>query len=235
MTEALPRITELPPARGTCIRKPDKTGYDCPLGSLPGVTTVLGKTDPNKHRLEQWLARPGSEDLSRMARNRGTWVHGCIENWILAHAEGARDTDLPNPTHFAFQGYWRNIRPWLHQHWDQMVAIERPCFHVSGFAGSFDALGYVAYGNAPDQLTLLDWKTSRSKRDDHLINNYKLQLSAYREAIHYVYGIKPERALLVIARPTGTTPDLWEFDTHQLDDAYAEFQERLTAFYALPA
>jgi hypothetical protein len=106
-------------------------------------------------------------------------------------------------------------------------------YHPSGYAGSFDALGYAAYGNEPDALTLFDWKTSKNKRDEELVLDYYDQLGAYAKAIHYVYGIRPERALLVIARPTGT-PDLWELNGDELAEATCRFEKRLQRYYAMP-
>lgn len=224
-------ITELPAPRGIVERAPDKSGYKTPVGFLPGVTTVLGKTSAGKERLEQWLKRPDAQSISDAAKARGTWTHKTIEDWIEAHSKGS---EPPDPKHFAFGGYWRSIRPWLEQHWHQTVAIERPIFHPSGYAGSFDALAYANYGEEPQKLALLDWKTSQRRRDDALVEDYKCQLAAYSLGIEYLYGIKPERALLVIARPT-SAPDIWEMSRDDLDDYTFIFRERLKEFYAMPA
>lgn len=223
-------ITALPPPRGVVERAPDKSGYRTPVGFLPGVTTVLGKTSAGKERLEQWLKRPDAQAISDAAKARGSWTHKAIEDWIEAHSRG---DDPPDPKHFAFGGYWRSARGWLQEHWAQMVAIERPVFHPSGFAGSFDALGYVNYGAEPEALALCDWKTSQKRRDDYLVEDYRCQLAAYSLGIEYLYGVRPERALLVIARPT-TAPDVWEMSREDLDDYIFIFRERLKAFYAMP-
>lgn len=227
------RVASLPSPRGIARRKADKTGYIIPGGRVfPGVTTVLGKTSAGKERLEQWLKRPDAQSISDAARARGTWTHASIEQWIDARSAGAEQ--MPDPKHFAFGGYWRNIKPWLEQHWEHCVAQEQPVFHCSGYAGSFDALGYAAYGREPELLTLFDWKTSKSRRDEALVEDYKCQLGAYQKAIRYVYGIQVERALLVIARPHGTTPDIWELSSEELHDATARFEKRLQRYYAIP-
>lgn len=225
------RLLELPDPRGYAKRAADKTGYQTPCGFLPGVTTVLGATSEGKERLEQWLKRPDAQQISDAAKARGTWTHARIEEWIEAHAT---DTPRPNSQHFAFGGYWRNIRPWLEEHWEQCVALERPVFHPSGYAGSFDALGYCRYGNEPSALTLFDWKTSKKPRDGALLTDYRHQLGAYNKALKHVYGVTAERALLVIARPSGTTPDVWELDAEELAEATCAFEERLKRYYTLP-
>lgn len=224
------RLIELPDPRGIAKRKTDKSGYYTPCGVMPGVTTILGATSAGKERLQQWLQRPDAQAISDAAKARGTWTHAQIEAWIEAHAAG---TPIPNPKHFAFGGYWRSIRPWLETHWTHAVAIERPVYHPSGFAGSFDALGYVNYGAAPEALTLLDWKTSKNKRDETLVEDYFCQLSAYSAALHYVYGVRPERAVLVIARPA-SPPDVWELSGDELAEAYCRFKDRLRRFYEMP-
>lgn len=230
--DAAHRLLTLPEPRGIAIRKADKTGYKAPSGAVyPGVTTILGATSAGKARLEQWLKRPDAEAISTAAKARGTWTHTCIEEWIEAHHTRS---DLPNPRHFAFGGYWRNIRPWLEAHWDQKVALEQPVYHPSGFAGSFDALSYINYGENPDALTLCDWKTSKNKRDETLVEDYFCQLGAYSKGINYVYGVRPERALLVIARPSGTTPDIWELNAEELAEATSRFEKRLATYYTLP-
>jgi hypothetical protein len=225
------RLTTLPDPKGIATRKSDKSGYYTPVGVLPGVTTILGATSAGKERLQQWLKRPDAQSISDAAKARGTWTHNSIEAWINARSEGA---EPPNPRHFAFGGYWRSIRPWLETHWTHATALERPIYHPSRFAGSFDALGYAAYGREPDALTLFDWKTSKNRRDDTLVEDYFCQLGAYAKGIRYVYGVTPERGLLVIARPTGS-PDIWELSAEELADATGRFEKRLSQFYTLPA
>jgi len=221
----------LPEPRGTAVRLADKSGYTSPCGRrFPGVTTILGATSEGKERLKQWLQRPDAQSISEAARTRGTWTHTAVEAWIEAHSAG---TPAPDPKHFAFGGYWRSMRPWLESHWTHAVALEKPVYHPSGFAGSFDALGYVNYGNEPEALTLLDWKTSKNKRDDKLVRDYYDQLGAYSKAIHYVYGVKPERAVLVIARPAGP-PDVWELSGDELAEATCRFKKRLATYYSMP-
>lgn len=230
------RLTSLPKPRGVVTRLPDKSGYTSPVGRLDSVTSILGKTGKSKHRLEQWLKRPDSAAISDAAKARGTWTHEQIENWLLAHQAGG---PLPNPTHFAFGAYWRNIRPFLEQHWVQLVAQECAVYHPTRFAGQFDALGYSNYTQRDDLtpdaasnlLTLLDWKTSKNKRDAVLVEDYCCQLGAYATAIDYVYGVKPERALLVIARPHGDFPDIWELTGDELRDYGRKFITRANTYY----
>lgn len=248
-SSASERLTCLPPPRGQANRLADKSGYQTPVGRLDSVTSILGKTGKNKERLEQWLKRPDAASISEQAKARGTWLHTQNENWLLAHQTGE---PLPDPKHFAFGGYWRNMRPFLEKHWVQLVAQEQSVYHPTRFAGQFDCLGYCSYTQQEDlseeeasnMLTLCDWKTSQNFRGHKngkfkdkngyrgdLVEDYCFQLGAYGEAISYVYGIRPERALLVIARPHGDFPDIWELTGEELRDYGRRFINRANNYY----
>ena len=111
------RLKQLPDARAQAKRLADKTGYETPIGRLDSVTRILGATSEGKETLQQWLKRPDAEQISAAACNRGTWTHNQIETWIKDSTH--------NPKHFAFGGYWRNIKPYLEKHHVHTVAQEQ--------------------------------------------------------------------------------------------------------------
>lgn len=230
------RLQCLPNPRGVTTRLADKSGYISPVGRLDSVTAILGKTSETKDRLEKWKQRPDAEAIGAAARARGTWTHEQIENWITAHAAC---TPAPDPKHFAYGCYWRNIKPFLEEHWVQLVAQECAVYHPTRFAGSFDALGYSSYTKQPDLssedasnlLTLIDWKTSKNPRGADLVEDYYNQLGAYAVGIEYVYGVVPDRALLVIARPHGDYPDIFELTGPELKEYGTKFIYRANKYY----
>lgn len=211
--------------KGYARRRADRRGYNTPAGALPSVTTILGATSKAKGRLEAWKTWMGddAEWMTEAACKRGTWTHSQIEAWIQGQ---------PTGTHFAFGRYWQNIRPWLEAHFVEAWAIEQAIWHPKGFSGTFDCLGYAAYGNEPEALTLIDWKTAERERPLELLeDSYFLQLGAYSAGLQHSFGIKPERALLVIARPHINGPDLHEVSAADLDKYEQAFYERLTNYY----
>jgi len=194
---------------------------------MTSVTRILGATSEGKERLAHWLKRPDSAAISAAACERGTWTHAQIEAWIDGE---------PNTPHFAYGGYFRNIRPWLEAHVHTIIAKELPLWHPAGFAGTFDALGHISTPSTPPTaLTLIDWKTSARRRTADLVADYFAQLGAYRLALAHTYGVEVDGAALVIARPTGSTPDVWELDAPILRAASDAFLHRLDLYYALPS
>ena len=227
MNEPVPFIT-LPEPRGIARRLEDKSGYISPCGRrFPGVTTILGATSEGKERLQKWLKRPDAQSISDAAKARGTWTHNAIEAWITARTAGE---PAPEPRHFAFGGYWRSMRPWLESHWTHAVAIEKPVYHPSGFAGSFDALGYVAYGHSPEQLTLLDWKTSQKKRDTGLVEDYFCQLVAYAECHNEVYGTNINEGVVLVCTKD-LEPQIFELNGAEWSKHQAKWWERVEKYY----
>jgi len=219
----------LGPIKGYARRSPQRDGYVTPAGKLPSVTTILGATSEGKEQLRQWLARPGAESLSLDARTRGTWTHTRIEHWI----QGAAPLGFGVPVADLLYGeYFRNMEPWLEAHFVEALAIERPTWHSAGFSGTFDCVGYAAYGDTPSALTLLDWKTAARERSGDLLEDYRCQLGAYKAAIAFSYGVTVERALLVIARPHTHGPDVYELGCAELTHYEREFFHRLERYYS---
>ena len=203
-------------------RKEDKTGYVTPMGFMPSVTTIIGVTAPeeSKRRLEQWLKRPGSAKESALACKRGSWMHEQIEN----HLQGK-----PIKKHLAFGGYLNSILPWVKENVIDPVGIECPIWHPLGFSGTFDCLAHLVDDHV-DDLTLLDWKSSKHRRSEDLIFGYKLQCAAYRLGLSHTYLVTPNKAKIVIGRPAATRPDIWEIDEAELIDLEAIFVERLKQY-----
>ncbi len=217
--------------RGYARRSPTKDGYTTPAGKLPSCTGIIGATSDGKEHLQRWLKRPNAEAISLDARSRGTWTHTRIESWI----SGTPPRGFAVPLADLLWGeFYRNVEPWLATHFLEALAIEQAVWHPAGYSGTFDCVGYAAYGSDPTgrALTLLDWKTAQRERTGGLLDDYRCQLAAYRHAIQYCFGVKPERALLVIARPHSAGPDVHELLAPELDHWEAEFFRRLHLYYA---
>jgi len=207
----------------TITRRADRTGYETPIGTLPNVTTILGATSPaeSKARLEAWKERPDAERISANACRRGTWCHEQIENYL---------SGKPVAKHLAFQGYLNTMLPWVVENVVEPLAMEKPIWHPSGFSGTFDLLAYCAHWN---EVSIIDWKTSRRPRTPDLVDNYLDQLGAYSLGLQHTYEIRPFKGVLVIGRPVGTRPDVWEIDEYELARREDKFLERVAQYQQL--
>ncbi|MFZ9656127.1 MAG: hypothetical protein ACO29V_10790 [Limnohabitans sp.] len=212
--------------------KPDHSGYYTPGGFFPSVTTIIKETssEDEKANLQRWRERmanryegdpDGLEKAFQAPLSRGSWVHASVENWLQ---------ELPHQPNIAYHGYWRCLKAWLEQNIHSYYAIEKPIWHPLGFSGTFDFCGWT-YDST--DLVLLDWKTSKRPRTPPLVHAYKLQCAAYRAGIRNTYGIEVNQASVVIARPFGTSPDVWPVTRRELDVLEDEFVYRLKDYQRL--
>jgi len=220
-----PAKLTLPEPNGQVTRLADHSGYVTPAGVLTPVTSILSATSPaeSKARLEAWKQRLGAdaERITANACRRGSWCHEQIEN----HLQGK-----PVAKHLAFQGYLNTMLPWVKENVVEPLAIEKPIWHPAGFSGTFDLLAFCSEWM---DVTILDWKTSRRLRSPDLVDNYLDQLGAYSLGLQHTYGIRPTKGVLVIGRPVGTRPDVWEIDDHELARREDKFLSRVAQFHAI--
>lgn len=166
---------------------------------LPSVTTVLSSMAPVSKimALMNWRKRVGPDEANRrtkLAANRGTWLHTVIEDWfngedIEHHLDSAPD----------WRPYYDAALPFLD-------TIESPVLVESavawwqeeeaiGYSGTLDMLAQMSNG----AVALVDWKTSFKVKPDYQLADYKRQLGAYSMAAQQMFDIPIEEAWCVIA------------------------------------
>ena len=166
---------------------------------LPSVTTVLSSTAPVAKimALMNWRKRVGVEEANRrtrLAANRGTWLHAILEDWfgeedIEHHLDKAPD----------WRPYFNVAEPFL-ELIDEPILVEssvawwKPDIHM-GYSGTLDMLAKMTDGS----IALIDWKTSFKEKPDNQLSDYKKQLGAYSQAAEQMYDIDIEQAFCVIA------------------------------------
>lgn len=166
---------------------------------LPSVTTVLSSMAPVAKimAIMNWRKRVGNDEANRrtrLAANRGTWLHGVIEDWfngedIEHHLEKAGDW-LP---------YYKAVEPFL-AGIDQPLLVESAVAwydekDANGYSGTLDMVAQMTNGT----VALLDWKTSFKEKPDYQLADYKRQLGAYSMAASQMYGQDIDEAWCVIA------------------------------------
>lgn len=198
--------------------------YSTEAGLFPGVTTILSATK-DRSGLEAWEQRIGTERANQIrndACERGTWLHASIERWL--------EDRLEPPYHFAWMPWWNSVRkflPRVQTPHAMETAVSYPHFQ---YAGTIDLLATV-----DDVVTLVDWKTSGSRKKDEYLEDYVLQLGAYTHALEHTYRkdeLLIERGILVIALPD-EAPQVIEYDRAALDKAFAGFKNRIDQYWQL--
>jgi genome maintenance exonuclease 1 len=166
---------------------------------LPSVTTVLSSMAPvgKIMALVNWRKRVGDEEANRrtrLAANRGTWLHAILEDWF-------GDEDIENHLEKApdWQPYFQAVEPFL-QGIEQPVLVESAVAwydqeQAIGYSGTLDMVATMSNGS----LALVDWKTSYKEKPEKHLADYKRQLGAYSMAAEQMYGTSIDEAWCVIA------------------------------------
>lgn len=166
---------------------------------LPSVTTTLSSMAPVAKimAIMNWRKRVGDEEANRrtrLAANRGTWLHGVLEDWfnnkdIEHHLEKALEWSV----------YFQTIEPFL-EHIASPVLVESAVawFDLDaqvGYSGTLDMVATMVNG----ATALIDWKTSFKEKPDYQLADYKRQLGAYSMAASQMYDQEIDEAWCVIS------------------------------------
>jgi hypothetical protein len=204
---------------------------------LPSVTTVLSSMAPvgKIMAIMNWRKKVGDEEANRrtrLAANRGTWLHAVLEDWfgeedIEHHLEKAPD----------WKPYFTAAEPFL-QTIDEPMLIESAVAWWDaderiGYSGTLDMVATMTDGS----LVLIDWKTSFKQKSDQQLSDYKKQLGAYSQAVEQMYGIGIDEAWCVIACYDPEKPDidptlqLVHLDGFELISEQAVFRDTVKRYF----
>jgi genome maintenance exonuclease 1 len=138
--------------------------YKTPDGIFPSVTTVVGWE--KRLFFESW--RINNKKESERVCERGTNLHGLIENYILGKEVNLKNLD------YKTQDLFYLIKPTVDEI-DEVFALETPLWSKKlGLAGRVDCIG-----THQGKLKVIDFKGSTRPKDSRDIQNYFLQATAY--------------------------------------------------------
>lgn len=146
--------------------------YKTPGGNFyPSVTTILGKT-LDKKGLDKWIKMVGEEEANRIKNscgNRGTYIHSYCEDLIL---NKPLDYKSMMPIH---KSMFKQLEKLLIEHVDN-IRVSEGYLYSDTFkvAGAVDLI--AEYDGV---LSIIDFKTSRSRKNKDHILGYFLQVSLY--------------------------------------------------------
>ena len=206
-----------------CTRKTTPQGrkYFTPEGNTyPSVTTVL--SIHGKHALEAWKKRVGEEQakkISNQASVRGTAVHKLAEDY-LDNRHDWKENHMPSNL-FSFQ----QIKPILDKRIDNVWFQE--AFLYSDYLETAGQVDCIAEFDG--KLSIIDFKTSRKKKQKDWIKNYFMQESFYAVAFEERTK-KPITQLVTIITVDGDCPQV--FIEHR-DDHIKDFMQLRVDFNKL--
>ena len=189
---------------------------------FPGVTTLLGKTKPDKDKfsLLSWRKRVGENEANRISQDackRGSIIHEQIENTI-------QNIDfIPNES---VDGFWQSMKNDVIPRVSNPQLIEGCVWHPFGFAGTVDCVA-----DFDGELAIIDWKTSGKPKKEEWITDYKLQVSAYCAAVNRLYGLQIKKGVVAIALDNQPA-QVFVIESEEMLTNWYAFKQRIKQYYS---
>jgi|TARA_B100002019_G_scaffold255119_1_gene237584 genome maintenance exonuclease 1 len=170
------------------VTNPNERYYENSNGSrFPSITTVLGQTK-DMTKLMEWKKRVGEEEanrISRKATTHGTKFHKECERYLL-------NEDFEHSLLF------RAVRPTL----DRIISVK--CLETVlyseylGVAGTVDCIAEM-----DGELSVIDFKTSRTTKKEEWIDDYFIQAAFYFYAFYERTKILPSNTKIIVTTNDG--------------------------------
>lgn len=170
-----------------------KRHYVTNKGKFPSITSVLGAF-PNP-ALDSWRKRVGEEEankISRQATTRGTKIHALCEKHLL-NEEIDKKQYMPDvlSSFYEFKLLLNNI--------NSVHYVEAPLFSEKlKVAGRTDCIGVYK-----EELSIIDFKTSRKEKKEEWIGDYFLQGCFYSLAYYEMTGLFAENIVILVSVDDG--------------------------------
>jgi len=172
-----------------------KRFYVAPDGNLfPSITTVLSVR--SREGLAEWRKRVGNDVanyISRTAATRGTKVHQMCEDFLN------NQEVVKNNREFLPWCLFQQLKPVLEEKVNNIYAQECGLWSDKyKVAGRVDCI--AEYEGVP---SIIDFKTSRSTRNDEYNESYYIQASAYAEMFEERTGTPIEQIVILVVTEDG--------------------------------
>ena len=192
-----------------------KRFYLTPEGKMyPSITTVLQKS--KMQGLMEWRKRVGEDVanyIARTAAQRGTKVHHMCED-LINNKEVKREPFLAAAL---FSQLEKVIKEKVNNVYAQECGLYSDKYMV---AGRVDCI--AEYDGV---LSIIDFKTSRSERNDDWNESYYIQASAYAEMFEERTGI-PISNIVIIMAVEGNEAQLFQTKRDNYIEQFKELRKR---------
>ena len=183
---------ELPEVKTKNVNR--KRFYVTPDGLYPSITTVLNVR--KREGLAEWRKRVGEDVANYIARTaaaRGTKVHKMCEDF-LNNEEVVQDN-----RDFLPWCLFQQLKPVLQEKLNNIYSQEAGLWSDKyKVAGRVDCI--AEWEGVP---SIIDFKTSRSERNDEYNESYYIQASAYAEMFEERTGTPIEQIVILVVTEDG--------------------------------
>ena len=191
--------TDLPELTTKTIDR--KRYYITPEGKeYPSITTVL--SNRGKEGLFEWRNRVGHEVanyISGKAAKRGTAVHHMCDEYLNNVSFIQDDWWIEKQKNFLPFCLFNQLRNGVLQRINNIHAQECGLYSDKyGVAGRVDCI--AEYNRV---LSIIDFKTSTSERNDEYNENYYIQTAAYAEMYEERTGIPTDQIIILVVTEDG--------------------------------
>lgn len=212
--------SDLIPLELKTLEGPKGRFYITPDGNkYPSITTVLSAQD--KPWLTDWrnsLGEKKADKEMKRTADRGTSVHGMIEKFLR---NDPSPTDGQNFEHVA---EFNSVKLMLRKI-DEILLQEAALYSDTlKVAGRVDCVGY--YNKV---LSIIDFKTSTTDKNESMIQDYLLQTTGYALMFHELYDIQIDQVVIVMSVERGAVPLVFK---RPVQDYIAPLCERINTYYA---
>ena len=195
--------TDLPELTTKSIGR--KRYYITPDGNeYPSITTVL--SNRGKEGLSKWRKRVGNDVanyISQKAIKRGTAVHHMCEDYLNNVSFTEPNWWLEKQKTFLPFCLFNQLRNGVLQRINNIHAQECGLYSDKyGIAGRVDCI--AEYNRV---LSIIDFKTSTSERNDEYNENYYIQTAAYAEMYEERTGIPTDQIIILVVTEDGTVQE----------------------------
>ena len=208
------KIIELPQIQSTNLE--GKRFYKTPQGQVyPSVTTITSLH--NKEGILEWRKRVGEQEankISTQAASRGTRVHKLCEDYL--NNELSLEKAMPNSI-----ALFKQIKPYIDEFIDEVYGIECPLYsdHLR-VAGRSDCIARF-----DGKVSVVDFKTASKPKQEHWIQNYFMQCSAYAFSFDVRIVISVPRIAILVAFE-GDSPQLFIKKRDEYIDMFIDYRKR---------
>lgn len=162
----------------------------------PSVTTVLSNQKKKKAIIRNWRKKVGAAEADRITKRsttRGTNFHAICEDYLLNKLDLEKHKDSPLPVQMFRTS--QNVIDRI----DRPRLIESMLWsHKLQIAGQVDCIAEL-----DGDLSVIDFKTSKSPKRQDILDGYFTQMCAYGYMFYERYNIEVKQFAVIVACEDG--------------------------------